>query len=203
MTEEEARDWLRNTFGPVAVERLEHFAGLLLAEGARQSLIARSTFDAVWSRHIADSAQLVPLSANVGGTWIDVGSGAGLPGIVIAVLRDAPLILVEPRRKRADFLRAACENLRLSHVAVSQRSIQSVSTCATILSARAVANLTDLFAWTQHVVSRETLFLLPRGENAVSDVAIAERAWHGEFHVEQSITNPDAGIVVAHGVRPQ
>ena len=200
MTEEEARGWLRDTFGAGPFGRLEQFVALLLAEAERQSLIARSTFGTVWSRHIADSAQLVPLAPE-SGRWVDIGSGGGLPGIVVTILRNAPLVMVEPRRKRVEFLRAACDALGLSHVSVEQTNAQNVKVEAAVVSARAVSNLSDLFTWTSGIVSRETLFLLPRGENAVSDLAIVQRAWHGAFHVEHSLTDPAAGIVVAQGVR--
>lgn len=203
MNETEARDWLRDSFGPAVLTRLERFVELLLAEAECQSLISRSTFGAVWSRHIADSAQLFPLASDVNGTWVDVGSGGGLPGIVVAILRDAPLQMVEPRRRRVEFLRAACQELGLNHASVVQGNVQSVETKCSILSARAVTNLPDLFTWTHNVVSRETLLLLPRGANAVSDLAIVRRAWHGVFHVEPSITDPAAGIVVAKEVRPR
>ena len=200
MTEDQARDWLITTFGHQAMERLERFTRMLLAESAAQSLIARSTFSSVWSRHIADSAQLVPLAT--GEKWIDVGSGGGLPGIVVAIVRDSPVTLVEPRRKRADFLKTVAHDLTLRNASVVQANIQSLSLCGDIISARAVSNVSDLFAWTRSIVSRETQFLLPRGENAVSDLELVRRAWQGEFHVKQSLTDPAAGILVATQVRP-
>lgn len=202
MNDEEARDWLKITFGSDSFKRLERFSTVLLAEAERQSLISRSTFVSIWSRHIADSAQLVTL-APTDGSWIDVGSGGGLPGVVVAMLRDAPLLMVEPRRKRADFLKAVCLELGLPNTSVVQANVQAVSDRAAILSARAVSNMLDLFDWTKGVVSHETLFLLPRGENAVSELDVVQRAWQGEFHVEQSITNPSANIVVARQVRPR
>lgn len=201
MTEDEAREWLLDTYGRAALGRLETFTELLLAESARQSLIARSTFDAVWSRHVADSAQLA-LFDDGDGLWLDVGSGGGLPGVVIAILRDRPVMMVEPRRKRTDFLTETCDRLGLSNASVVRANVQSVSVTAGVVSARAVSNLSDLFAWTRNVVSRETQFVLPRGENTVSDLELVQRAWQGEFHVKQSLTDPAAGIVVATRVRP-
>lgn len=202
MTEEQARAWLGSRFGEGALRHLERFVALLLAESERQSLIARSTTESTWVRHIVDSAQLVDM-ARATGTWVDVGSGGGLPGIVVAILRDAPLVMIEPRRKRADFLCWACEQLELPNASVIQGSVQGYDGHADVLSARAVAPLETLFGWTRAVVSRETLYLLPRGENALTDLEIARRAWHGSFHVEQSQTDPRAGIVVATGVRPR
>lgn len=201
MTEDQARDWLYVTFGAKVFSQLENFAKLLIAEAERQSLVARSTIASLWSRHLADSAQLVPL-APAHGYWVDVGSGGGLPGVVVAILRADPLIMVEPRRKRAAFLADVCDALNLRNAAVICGNVQTLEVQADILSARAVADLNAIFSWTAGVVSRETIFLLPRGQNAVSELELAQRAWQGSFHVEQSITNPTAGIVVAHGVRP-
>lgn len=200
MTEEQARAWLLETFGSDAFRRLEQFTGLLLEEAGRQSLIARSTFSVIWSRHLADSAQLA-LLAPPNGRWVDVGSGGGLPGLVVAVLRDAPMILIEPRRKRVEFLAHARDEMHLSNVSVIHGTVQNARESADIISARAVSNLIDLFTWTETVVSRETLFLLPRGENAASDLEVAQHTWQGTFHVKQSLTDPNAGIVVAQEVR--
>lgn len=200
MTEEEARDWLQSRFGGREMVQLERFAKLLLAEAQQQSLIARSTFDRVWSRHIVDSAQLVVM-APAEGLWLDVGSGGGLPGIVVAILRDTPLVMVEPRRKRADFLRAAISELGCGQAEVAQQSIQNHDGAApAVVSARAVASLSEIFDWTKPIVSRETLYLLPRGQNAAEDLEIARGAWHGRFHVEPSLTDQNSRIIAAREV---
>ena len=73
----------------------------------RQNLVSASTLDQLWERHILDSAQLVRFEPRPGASWVDIGSGAGLPGIVIACLVDGPGTLVEPRRLRAEFLHKA------------------------------------------------------------------------------------------------
>lgn len=202
MTDDDARDWLLATFGARAVDRLGRFVSLLLAEAGQQSLVARSTFGSIWSRHIVDSAQLITL-APPEGRWLDIGSGGGLPGIVVAILREAPLVMVEPRRKRVEFLRAASDELALANVIVVQDKVQKVADKAAVISARAVAPPDEIFAWTTASVSLGTTYLLPRGENVAADLAIAQRAWHGTFHVEQSLTDLAAGIVVARDVRPR
>lgn len=199
MTEDEARDWLAARYPSPAIAKLERFVTLLQAEATRQSLIATSTIPVVWSRHIVDSAQLEPLG-NSDGRWLDIGSGAGLPGLVIAILRDAPMVLSEPRRKRIDFLNDAKSALDLTNVTVDGRRAASMSGCFSIISARAVAALHDLFMWTERIVSRETRFLLPRGQSFNAELDIVGRAWHGRFHVEQSLTDPASGIVVANQV---
>ena len=101
MTEDEARSWVRERFDVSRETLLAKFADLLVRENAHQNLISRSTIPAIWSRHIVDSAQLVEWAGDdaAGKSWLDIGSGAGLPGIVLAILHDGPVLLVEPRKK--------------------------------------------------------------------------------------------------------
>lgn len=202
MTEDEARAWLATTFSGNAIGKLEKFVALLRDEAERQSLIARSTFDMIWTRHIADSAQLILLAPR-NGDWIDIGSGGGLPGIVVAILRDAPLLMIEPRRRRVDFLDDVIDALGLTNAVAQIGKVQRLASVATVISARAVAPIPEIFAWTQDNVSRETRFIMPRGRSWASELEIARRAWHGTFHVKQSITDPESGIVIADAVTPR
>jgi 16S rRNA (guanine527-N7)-methyltransferase len=207
MTEEEARAWIRDRFGVSRETLIGRFADILRDASTRQNLIAASTLDTIWARHLVDSAQLIPLAEGAGrGAWIDVGSGAGLPGLVVAAITDRPVILVEPRTKRVEFLREAAAELGLTgRVTVQGSRIESYKPLnrAAVISARAVAGLSQLFASTEHCTDSSTIWLLPKGRNAHSEVEGARAKWQGLFHVEPSITQPDSGIVVARGVRPR
>ena len=197
MGEDDAISWLRATFGDADVERLSQFVSLLLAEAEHQNLISPSTKEQVWARHIADSAQLVPLAKHRGGAWLDIGSGAGLPGIVVAILRAEPVCLVEPRVKRVQFLRHVADALALSHVSVIQAKVEQVSIQASVISARAVASLPELFAGAQGCSSPETVWLLPKGRSADAELATARNVTgEGVFHVEQSRTDSSSFIIV-------
>jgi 16S rRNA (guanine527-N7)-methyltransferase len=206
VTEDEARAWIRERFGVSRETQLDRYAALLRAEAANQNLIAASTLDTLWIRHFVDSAQLVPLANDASrGTWLDVGSGAGLPGLVAAILLDRPVVLVEPRTRRVEFLRHVVSELRLPRVTLQQSKVESYrpTNRAAIVSARAVAELSQLFASTAHCTDSSTIWVLPKGRNAQSEVEAAQAKWQGVFHVEPSITQPDSGIVVARGVRPR
>lgn len=206
MTEDEARGWIRERFGVSRETRLDRYGAFLRAEAANQNLIAASTLDTLWARHFVDSAQLVPLASDASrGTWLDVGSGAGLPGLVAAILLDRPVVLVEPRTRRVEFLRYVVAELGLPSVTVQQSKVESYrpKDCAVIVSARAVAELSQLLASTVHCTDSSTIWLLPKGQSAQSEVEAAQAKWQGVFHVEPSITQPDSGIVVARGVRPK
>ncbi|WP_447727763.1 16S rRNA (guanine(527)-N(7))-methyltransferase RsmG [Sphingomonas koreensis] len=202
MTEDEARSWIRDRYGVSRETRLAAFVELLRDEAGKQNLVAPSTLEQVWSRHIVDSAQLLA-HAPEDGVWLDIGSGAGLPGLVIALLRDVPVELVEPRKLRTDFLSRAAVELGLADVTVHTAKIERTKGPAAVITARAVAQLTDLFRIAAHRSTSSTVWVLPKGRNAQSEVEEARRKWHGSFHVEPSITAPDSLIVVAKGVRPR
>ncbi len=203
MTEDEARQWIVDRFDTAREAKLAAFIALLIAESQHQNLVSKSSIGEIWARHIVDSAQLLTFAdAASEGLWIDIGTGAGLPGIVIAILRDAPIMMVEPRRKRVDFLDSCIEKLQLDHATTSLAKVEAIEPrAAAFISARAVAALPALFANAHPLSDKDTVWLLPKGQSAQSEVDEARKAWQGSFHVEQSITHPDSKIVVAHGVR--
>jgi 16S rRNA (guanine527-N7)-methyltransferase len=181
-------------------ERLTGYANLLTAENRRQNLISASTLDRLWERHILDSAQLVRFEPCAGASWLDIGSGAGLPGIVIACLVDGPVTLVEPRRLRAEFLQSVAGELNLRAMVVPTK-VERVAGHFDVITARAVAPLGRLLDLSHHLSTRKTVWALPKGRTAHSELAEAQRTWQGAFRVEQSVTDDDAFIVVATGVR--
>lgn len=181
-------------------EKIEAYAELLKEESRRQNLVASSTLSALWERHIIDSAQLVRFEPFAGASWVDVGSGAGLPGIVVACLVEGPMTLIEPRRLRADFLHRVCESLRLNATVLHGKA-ESAMGSHDVITARAVARLGQLLKISAHLSTRKTVWVLPKGRSARAELAEAEQSWQGAFHVEQSVTDADSFIVVGSGVR--
>lgn len=201
MTEEEARAWLAARWPQTACDRLGRYVDLLLAENGRQNLIARPSEAIVWGRHIVDSAQLIDHAPDAA-TWLDIGSGPGLPGLVIAALAGRPVTLVEPRARRVTFLREAAEALGLTHVSVHQMMVEKLPAGAhAAITARAYAPLPQIFASAAHVADLSTVWILPKGRSAQSELEAARGAWQGVFHVKQSVTDDQARIVVATQVR--
>ena len=180
--------------------KIEDYVDLLRRESARQNLISASTLGNIWERHILDSAQLVRFEPRPGASWLDIGSGAGLPGIVIACLVEGPVVLVEPRRLRAEFLQRAVRELELN-AEVSPSRVERVSGHFEVITARAVAPLTKLLEISHHLSTGKTVWALPKGRGAHSELADAQRSWQGTLHVEQSVTDDDSYIVLGTGVR--
>ena len=181
---------------------LERFAELLVEESVHQNLVSAASLDDVWERHFVDGAQLLSLASG-NGRWCDIGSGAGLPGMVIAILSGQPMTLVEPRRLRCDFLLKSAETLGVTNVEVVVAKAQRATGHFEYITARAVAHLEPLFAMTSHLAHAGTRFILPKGQSAKSELEEARRSWQGDFRLVPSQTHPDAAIVVADGVRPR
>ena len=182
--------------------KLEAYAALLAEESRRHNLVSASTLDHLWERHVLDSAQLAALAPDADMSWADIGSGAGLPGIVVALLTDGPMLLIEPRRLRAEFLGRALRELGLdARVAVAAEKAERVTGRFDVITARAVAPLDKLLALSTHLSTRKTLWLLPKGRSAQSELAEARRHWHCDARIVPSCTGPGAGIVVLRNVK--
>lgn len=206
MTEDEARAWLQDQFD-VSRETwalLERYVTTLLSAADEQNLIADSTKPHIWARHIVDSAQLLTHAGDDDGRdWIDLGSGAGLPGIVIACLVDRPLMMVESRRKRIDFLNDVIADLNLGNARVFGGRVETVpATKAAVISARAYAPLPKLFSSALHLSDKKTVWVLPKGRNAQNELEAARPAWQGVFHVEPSVTDADSALIIARNLAP-
>ncbi len=179
---------------------LDAYCALLLDENKRQNLISRTTVDEAWSRHILDCAQLVPLT-RPGVHWADLGSGPGLPGIVVAIVTGDPVTLVEPRRLRVEFLQAVVARLSLENVRIVPTKAQKAMGQFDVLTARAVAKAGELFGISRHLTHKGTRYLLMKGRSAQSELEALGGAWQGRFTLVPSRTDAEAAILVADDVR--
>jgi 16S rRNA (guanine527-N7)-methyltransferase len=202
LTEDEAKEWLASALN-VSRETLlamERFRQLLIQEQDRQNLVSTRSLESFWSRHVVDSAQLVPLAPT--GTWLDIGSGAGLPGIITALLTRAPTLLVEPRARRAQFLNEVAETLGLTRAQVFALPVEKlVPQPVDIITARAVAPLNKLVAMGAPFAHEQTVWLLPKGKSAQSELASLSAAWQGSWALHRSVTDPESQILVGRHIR--
>ena len=192
-------DKLRESVSRETLEQLDRFAALLSEENQSQNLIASASVPDLWTRHIVDGAQLLGLSG-AEGSWCDIGSGPGLPGLVIAILGGRPMTLNEPRNLRADFLRRAVAELGLQGVSVAQCKVEKLAGKFDFITARAVARLDRLFSMACHLAHSETKWVLPKGEKAQSELEEALGSWQGSFRLVPSRTHPASAIVIAEHV---
>lgn len=201
-SEEEARAWVQSAFDVPreTMARLDGFAELVLEENDRQNLISRSSVPQLWLRHIADSAQLLRLAPNTGASWVDLGTGAGFPGLVVAILHSGPVTLIEERRLRAEFLRQAADSLAVRVEVIAARAERVPPRLFDVISARAFAPLGRLLELGTGFSTNKSIWLLPKGRNAESELAALDPSWQGSFRLEPSATDAEAQIIVAEGV---
>jgi len=193
-------DKLRARVSRETLERLDTYVDLLLDENQRQNLIAASSVAELWTRHIVDGAQILALG-EPDRTWCDIGTGPGLPGMVIAILGGTPMTLNEPRRLRAEFLRRTVSELGLRDVTVAHCKVEQLEGKFDFITARAVARLDKLFGMAWHLAHSETKWVLPKGERAQSELDEAKRTWQGRFSLVPSRTHPASSIVVTEHVQ--
>jgi 16S rRNA (guanine527-N7)-methyltransferase len=192
------------------IHRLTRYADLLAHWQRSTNLVAASTLPGLWSRHFADSAQLLTLAQNAR-LWLDLGSGAGFPGLVIAILEagrpDFRMHLVESNRKKCAFLAEVAREtaatveihaMRIEDLAKSTERLEP-----DVVSARALAPLPRLFELAAPFFGPNTRGLFLKGEEADIEVEAARRDWDFSARLHQSLTSARSRIVEVTGLEPR
>lgn len=184
--------------------KLDRYGELLVDWQTRMNLVGPSTLPDLWQRHFRDSAQLMSLAPTLGHkpVWLDIGAGGGFPGLVLATLGAGEIHLVESIAKKCRFLQAVADELGLADAIVHNARVESLPRFrADIITARACANLAQLFDWGLRFAASSTLWLLPKGAAVDDELAAARQAWRFDAELVPSRTDERGRIVVARGVK--
>ncbi len=167
---------------------------------AIKNLVGPATVDQIWDRHIVDSLQLLTLAPEAQ-TWIDLGSGAGFPGLVLAIAgaeRGLQVHLVESNSRKCSFLRQV-SRLTGARATVHEARLETVIPDfigrADVVSARALASLDLLLAWTEPLLKAGTIGLFPKGRDAEIELTEARKRWTFGLDVLPSLTDSEARIL--------
>jgi 16S rRNA (guanine527-N7)-methyltransferase len=182
---------------------LDRYEALLADWQTRMNLVGQSTLPQLWQRHFADSAQLLTF-AGLGRSWLDIGTGAGFPGLVLAILDPgARLTLVESIAKKCRFLTEVVETIGLAdRVTIENRRVETLPRQKfDIITARALAALEQLFDWGLPYAGSGTHWLLPKGARFADELSVAAARFEFDHRLATSLTDPSARIVIATGVR--
>ena len=193
------------------IERLEIYVNILRDWRGRMNLIGPGAVDNVWHRHFLDSAQLMALGPSPGTdapqVWADIGSGAGFPGLVLAILGVAPMHLVEANSKKCAFLAAAAEATG-TEVQLHDRRAEDLvrEDFATggpdVITVRAVAPLAKVLKWIRRLVSPGTVILFAAGRNVEAPLTIAAKSWKMTVERLPSVTHSASTILRIRGLQP-
>lgn len=186
------------------VADLESYVSLLKSWQKTINLVAPATLDEVWHRHVADSAQLLALAPSEARYWVDLGSGGGLPGLILAIMLKirpgARMTLVESDARKVAFLREAARQTS-APVDILCTRIERAATHVRVdevdvITARALAPLDRLLGLVRPIFGRRATALLPKGRDAESEIAEARRHWRFDGELVASRTDAGARIVV-------
>ncbi len=177
-------------------QALQSYAALIERWNKSINLVGKRDMPALWERHIRDCLQLAELVPPEGGQVIDLGSGAGLPGIVIALARpDLEVALVESDTRKAAFLQNAVAELGIRAQVYPDRIEALALPPAPVVTARALAPLSQLLRYAAPLVAPEGICLFPKGRNTKAELTLAAAEWQMEVESLPSRTDPDAVIL--------
>ena len=181
---------------------LAEYAAMLRKWNPAINLVSPTTLDEIEFRHIADSHALVDIASAATGNWVDLGSGGGFPGMVVAICRpDLQVILVESDRRKASFLRSVIRETGLKNAAVIADRIESVDPLnAASISARALASLPQLMAYVHRHLHPDGKAWLMKGRNWQAEVAEARETWSFDLVAHPSSTDSEAAILEISGI---
>lgn len=187
------------------LQRLKDYEALVRHWTPAINLISKASIPMIWDRHILDSAQVFPLCPPSAQSWMDVGSGAGFPGLVVAILAkdskpELKVTLVEADARKATFLRHAAGRLGLSVDVITDR-IESLSPeKADVISARALAPLVSLLSIANQHLAHGGLAIFPKGARYAEEVAAAREGWVFDLESRTSLSEPDAAILIIRNI---
>lgn len=182
------------------IAKLEVLVAELERWQAIKNLVGPSTLSQVWERHIADSLQLLDYTPD-NARWLDLGSGAGFPGLVVAVAgaeRGISVSLVESNDRKCAFLRHVARQTATRvtiHADRLERIVPDYRGRTDIVSARALAPLVSLLTWTAPLLKAGTTGLFPKGKEALAELTDAEKQWKFSAEILTSRTDSDARVL--------
>ncbi len=188
------------------LDRLKTYEALLKKWNPAINLVAKSTIKDAWTRHFIDSAQIFDLTPDDTKHWVDIGSGGGFPGLVVAILAaearpEMKTTLIESDLRKATFLRTVIRETGIQAEVIAERIEKAPPQQAEVLSARALASLDMLLGFAERHLSPKGFTVFPKGKSAVDEINAALETWHFDLQKLQSQTDPDAVILKIRDIR--
>lgn len=187
------------------IEKLERFADLTRKWNPSINLVAKSTIPDLWHRHILDSVQLYQYAPSFPKKWLDIGSGGGFPGIVMATIAaekspETQFTFIESDQRKSTFLRSAARELGLTVTVIASRIEETEAQSADVVSARALSALSELFPFINRHLTDGGVALLPKGRSYQDEINAAKADWHFDVQAHQSMTDEEAHVLVVKGI---
>lgn len=187
------------------LDRLAGFHDLLTKWNPKINLVSKTSLADAWDRHIRDSVQIYPLAGSCQ-NWVDIGSGGGLPGLIVAIVAqeikpDLHMTMIESDTRKATFLRTVVRELGLSATVLASRIEQVEPRNADVLSARALADLSLLLSFADRHLSPSGQALFFKGKTWQKELEEARKSWSFDVVAHTSKTNPNAAILEVREIK--
>ncbi|MDA9208354.1 16S rRNA (guanine(527)-N(7))-methyltransferase RsmG [Octadecabacter sp.] len=184
-------------------ERLRALASLIEKWTKSINLIAQTSSEGLWVRHIEDSAQIFAHAPNDWANWTDIGSGGGLPALVVSILdpSNRPLTLIESDQRKCLFLNTARRELDLKITVLNGRIENQDIPAADVMTARALAPLNDLLGFSEQLLKQDGVALFPKGARFQEELDLAHKNWTFDVKAHQSETHADARVLEISRIR--
>lgn len=187
------------------IDRLCKFEDIVLKWNPKINLIAKSTIGDVWDRHIKDSAQLFQYAPVNVSKWLDIGSGGGFPGIVMAAMsaglgHNTEFTFVESDQRKSTFLRAAARELELKVIVLAERVEETEAQNADVITARALKSVSELMPMLDRHLAADGIAILPKGRTFADEIPAARKNWRFDMAEHASITDANARILIVKDI---
>ena len=202
------KNLIENNVSHETISQLKTYLSLLLSWQSKMNLVSRSSLEDAWNRHFVDSMQLfkyIPLSAQ---TLIDFGSGAGFPGMVLAIMAKEKtpylkITLVESIKKKTLYLNEVSQKTATPVNIINDRIENLKNTKFDVITSRAMSSLSDLLAYAYPFCQENTVCIFPKGKNYALELAEAHQKWHFKCRIEPSDVSDEGKILLITAIKPK
>lgn len=182
------------------LHKLEIYVALLLKWQSKINLISNTTISDVWNRHVLDAIQLLNFYDHKSTTLLDIGTGAGIPGLLLAIAGNKKTFLVESDTRKCVFLKEAARvtncDVEIHNSRIENLKFQDID----VITSRACANIHQLLTYASNFLSNNTVCLFPKGENYTKEVEEAQKTWHFSYDVFPSLSDSSGNIIKIYNI---
>ena len=183
------------------VDKIDYYLSSIIEHNKHTNLVGKSTIENIWDRHVLDCLQLTKYIINKKLKILDLGTGAGLPGVLFSIVGFQKVLMVDSVKKKTDFVRKIIKELSLTAKIQNKRIEKPPTSQHDIIVSRALAPLVKLLTYARMYSNKNTTLLFLKGRNATSEIDIASKVYFFEFEKIKSLSSEDGCVLKINNIR--
>ena len=183
------------------VDKIDFYLSSIIEHNKHTNLVGRSTIENIWDRHVLDCLQLTKYIINKKLKILDLGTGAGLPGVLFSIVGYQKVLMVDSVKKKTDFVRKIIKELSLTAKIQNKRIEKPPTSHHDIVVSRALAPLVKLLTYARMYSNKNTTSLFLKGRNAISEIDIASKVYFFEFEKIKSMSSDEGCILKIKNIK--